>query len=850
MESSEESETRLNQINTMDTYSMLASLKELEGKLAEHHRQDVLMGSILPRLEILEKEKALAASQHTYQVPVGTSAFPVDMTNDERLLRKLQASINLVSEKYNLTLESKLSSVSLELDRVHKLLSIRPTTSEVSKIMLTVQEMKGSLMKTILENATFMQDIIKDKVAEEMSSLIDNIRSSGDIGLKGLDGIVKQIENISVEVNSVRTAANNETKQLADCLAEQQKTIRGLRAQLMDVHKELAAKNEVPAPVIVAPIEKEESEEEARTVKLSIELEALKESLEKFKNESKDNFLFSDTSLKGLNEMVSDLNREVKVGQEEAKATNISLEGRVKLIDDAVRSQFDSVKEQIKHVADKFDRNDSFISYMKSAEVVKYINQHTVQLASVDAQFNTVAEHDAITQERFELLEAKLLRAEKENTDLKERLVLLTVSMNKSIEQAVKAVDLKLEQKYETLHLLNQRHTTELAELKEAAAVQTDIVTSIDMKGKILKKELVSATQKLEEFQATTAVALRKFEDGNQRRADEINALTPQIDQLANRMKSAAAAVDKNEDQIGRIILRLEEKEKAGVQKPRPAGMRVLASLVSQTAARKAPTDTNVSQTAMQSPAIASPSGRQLPVRMSSPEARKPPMSPPAATVSFAESRPFTADMNSSSIKPPPSPMTSLVTAPETPADDDDFFAFSPDFESNLNEIKEEIQSHAECVAELGRDYEECSIKASRALEIPRALCEFMTQTAQTITAFISNEADTETVIRVLRGDPKDVSYDQSSVSQLRQQKLDRFMNDVIKCLGKGGKNSDPGLVRMEARESFMKKLHTALVLCMSKHDQVELAVCLQFSFMTYHVFIRYWLLAILVWGE
>ena len=828
----------MNQINTMDTYSMLASLKELEGKLAEHHRQDVLMGSILPRLEILEKEKALAASQHTYQVPVGTSAFPVDMTNDERLLRKLQASIDLVSEKYNLTLESKLSSVSLELDRVHKLLSIRPTTSEVSKIMLTVQEMKGSLMKTILENATFMQDIIKDKVAEEMSSLIDNIRSSGDIGLKGLDGIVKQIENISVEVNSIRTAANNETKLLADSLTEQQKTIRGLRAQLMDVHKELVAKNEVPAPVIVAPIEKEESEEEARTVKLSIELEALKDSVEKFQKESKDNFLFSDTSLQGLNEMVSDLNREVKVGQEEAKATNISLEGRVKLIDDAVRSQFDSVKEQLKDVVDKFDRNDSFISYMKSAEVVKYINQHTAQLASVDAQFNTAAEHDAIIQERFELLEANLLRAEKENMDLKERLVLLTGSMNKSIEQAVKAVELKLEQKYETLQLLNQRHTTELAELKEAAAVQTDIVTSIDMKGKILKKELVSATQKLEEFQATTAVALRKFEDGNQRRADEINALTPQIDQLANRMKSAVAAVDKNEDQIGRIILRLEEKEKAGVLKPRPAGMRVLASLVSQTAARKAPTDTNVSQTAMQSPVIASPSGRQLPVRISSPEARKPPMSPSAATVSFAENRPLTADRNS---KPPPSPMTSLVTAPETPADDDDFFAFSPDFESNLNEIKEEIQSHAECVAELGRDYEECSIKASRALEIPRALCEFMTQTAQTITAFISNEADTETVIRVLRGDPKDVSYDQSSVSQLRQQKLDRFMNDVIKCLGKGGKNSDPGLVRIEARESFMKKLHTALVLCMSKHDQVELAVCLRFSFMTYHVFIRYW---------
>ena len=828
----------MNQINTMDTYSMLASLKELEGKLAEHHRQDVLMGSILPRLEILEKEKALAASQHTYQVPVGTSAFPVDMTNDERLLRKLQASIDLVSEKYNLTLESKLSSVSLELDRVHKLLSIRPTTSEVSKIMLTVQEMKGSLMKTILENATFMQDIIKDKVAEEMSSLIDNIRSSGDIGLKGLDGIVKQIENISVEVNSIRTAANNETKLLADSLTEQQKTIRGLRAQLMDVHKELVAKNEVPAPVIVAPIEKEESEEEARTVKLSIELEALKDSVEKFQKESKDNFLFSDTSLQGLNEMVSDLNREVKVGQEEAKATNISLEGRVKLIDDAVRSQFDSVKEQLKDVVDKFDRNDSFISYMKSAEVVKYINQHTAQLASVDAQFNTAAEHDAIIQERFELLEANLLRAEKENMDLKERLVLLTGSMNKSIEQAVKAVELKLEQKYETLQLLNQRHTTELAELKEAAAVQTDIVTSIDMKGKILKKELVSATQKLEEFQATTAVALRKFEDGNQRRADEINALTPQIDQLANRMKSAVAAVDKNEDQIGRIILRLEEKEKAGVLKPRPAGMRVLASLVSQTAARKAPTDTNVSQTAMQSPVIASPSGRQLPVRISSPEARKPPMSPSAATVSFAENRPLTADRNS---KPPPSPMTSLVIAPETPADDDDFFAFSPDFESNLNEIKEEIQSHAECVAELGRDYEECSIKASRALEIPRALCEFMTQTAQTITAFISNEADTETVIRVLRGDPKDVSYDQSSVSQLRQQKLDRFMNDVIKCLGKGGKNSDPGLVRIEARESFMKKLHTALVLCMSKHDQVELAVCLRFSFMTYHVFIRYW---------
>ena len=160
------------------------------------------------------------------------------------------------------------------------------------------------------------------------------------------------------------------------------------------------------------------------------------------------------------------------------------------------------------------------------------------------------------------------------------------------------------------------------------------------------------------------------------------------------------------------------------------------------------------------------------------------------------------------------------MSAPPDVYEDDVYFEDLPDFEEAEEEVREEILSQAQYTAELCLVYEESSVKQSRALNIPKAICEHLTQTAQALTAFASNAADTEVVMRVLKASPAEVTYDENSVNALREEKLDQFVKDVASHL-ETISTKQPGIIRLEARERFMKKLRTALMLCITKHDQV-----------------------------
>jgi chromosome segregation ATPase len=132
-------------------------------------------------------------------------------------------------------------------------------------------------------------------------------------------------------------------------------------------------------------------------------------------------------------------------------------------------------------------------------------------------------------------------------------------------------------------------------------------------------------------------------------------------------------------------------------------------------------------------------------------------------------------------------------------------------------------QSQAEVMAELCVNLEEIAVQKSMVPELPPSMCEQVTASAQSLTAFMASCSDAEVVQKALRSHPYDVVMEEDNVSDNRQLKMDNFVAEVMALVI--SQNPQPGIIRLETREKFEKQLRKALSLCMSKHNQVLTAL-------------------------
>jgi hypothetical protein len=126
----------------------------------------------------------------------------------------------------------------------------------------------------------------------------------------------------------------------------------------------------------------------------------------------------------------------------------------------------------------------------------------------------------------------------------------------------------------------------------------------------------------------------------------------------------------------------------------------------------------------------------------------------------------------------------------------------------------------AEFMAELCINFEEIAMQKCLVPELPPSMCEQMAATSQSLTAFMATCADAEVVQKALRSSPQDVVLEEENIVDRRQQKIDKFVAEVMSVVSSN--NSQPGIVRLEAREKFERQLKKALTMCMSKHNQVD----------------------------
>ena len=799
----EASTRRLSQVMAVDVHSMLNSLKELEQKLTEHHKLDMDLTSVLPRLDLLEKQ--WRSYTLTAPLPKDGNEGGQHSSYDEDIFEKVQKSIEFMSEKHQLTLESKLSSVSLELDRVHKLLSTRPTTSDLSKIMLSVQDVNMNLMKTISDNANYMQSAIKDLVAEEMTVVIDNIKSSGELNLKGVDGLLKQIDNIAADLLKTRNVTNAELKSVTS-------TINSFRERLDDLFmRQTALKNEL------------ESNQQDSLLPIIDEMKST--FIEKF------NKIFTDLELADTRQQELESKLETQMLNMVGRLANTelsfehklnekdeayrSIEQQVVMNEELLRSRIEGVHGELEEIGERLNAYVGLLQQLKAADVVKTLNKHTAQLNEQEHYRTQMNDLNTSVLGRLRQLEVSAGKVEKDIVKASEDISTLAEISKNQIEAAIDKCQSEAQAKIDGILSMIHHQDVEMADSKELVNSLSSTVLNMDQKLKMVKKEHSSVEDKLEEFQSVTNAALRGIEAQQHNGLIAVDALTPKIEYLSNKLRTVANSLEKNEEDMSRLNQRFNEEDS------KKRATKVFGQ-VRQTSFRKPrrSIESTMSKVSTNKFRIQPKSFEELKSDPFDTELKPLAVKMKKVEIAVANNDEFLNQAGE------PSPLSAGSRRQEqniaVVPNDDMYFEELPDFDDDLEEIKEEILSQAEYTAELCVNYEESSLKHSRVLELPKAICEHMVQTAQALAAFASNSADAEVVLRVLRASPNDLSHDENTVNSLREEKLETFLSDVISAIEKIS-TREPGIIRAEARDRFLKKLRTALVLCMSKHDQVKL---------------------------
>lgn len=139
----------------------------------------------------------------------GQKKSVVDFATEMRVVSKVRKEIDLKFHTAELHLESKMASFNLQLDRLMKLLQIRPTTSELQTVMNAVYDVDKKVMGSMEEIKNDMRAQLKSHLSEEIASIIDEVKEANNISESGLKYMQSTVDNYSATLTDLREVTEN-----------------------------------------------------------------------------------------------------------------------------------------------------------------------------------------------------------------------------------------------------------------------------------------------------------------------------------------------------------------------------------------------------------------------------------------------------------------------------------------------------------------------------------------------------------------------------------------------------------------------------------------------------------------
>ena len=231
----DEDSVRMDAILKIDPNALLKTISDLEHRLTEYQRQDKAPAwaiALENRLEKIEKNRAstpMGASSGSSLDDPGSSGGQVTLASlaaDDRILSRVRKEMESKLGSQMIHFESLLSSQNLELERLHKLLTIRPTTSELQQIMVAVNAVEQKSHSQIHDLQNLLQSTLRDRVAEEMGSIVTELKSSRSSSEEGHKLIYRQVNEYSTQIAEIREGAQNSFRTIEQSLAQVKEDIR------------------------------------------------------------------------------------------------------------------------------------------------------------------------------------------------------------------------------------------------------------------------------------------------------------------------------------------------------------------------------------------------------------------------------------------------------------------------------------------------------------------------------------------------------------------------------------------------------------------------------------------------
>jgi hypothetical protein len=135
--------------------------------IGAHQRLDVMSSRDFILRELEEKMNA------EYNTSINSSDV-----SEEHMIGKLKYELEAGLQLTSSAIETKSDTINLELNRLHKLLALRPTTTELQKIQLTANNAHNKVSNAFKNISKKVKEEVRSCIADELSEVLNNLKTN------------------------------------------------------------------------------------------------------------------------------------------------------------------------------------------------------------------------------------------------------------------------------------------------------------------------------------------------------------------------------------------------------------------------------------------------------------------------------------------------------------------------------------------------------------------------------------------------------------------------------------------------------------------------------------------------
>lgn len=161
----------------------------------------------------MKTENAIVSKK---QAPSGNSVLNTAPITSAALESKIMEKIRAEYENYVQTMKNamdlKMTSLNIEIDRAYKLVQSRPTTTDFQHVIYQMQTLEEKMHDHLNEFSTSMKSSIQDNVSSEMENLVQQLKMNETINESNFKLVFEKFDNQIKDVEHIRHTFNGITE--------------------------------------------------------------------------------------------------------------------------------------------------------------------------------------------------------------------------------------------------------------------------------------------------------------------------------------------------------------------------------------------------------------------------------------------------------------------------------------------------------------------------------------------------------------------------------------------------------------------------------------------------------------